>query len=222
MVDLRKYDVSDVHVEAVSSVQRAENSVDYSRATAVFQKEWDDTESTGKTFSGKEVEKLTFASSAEGWKIVREEEAEIKEVHRGRAALSLASSSPPPDLGGTPEDITPPSAQATDFSGDWQGEYTNRGTNHVTKINLHISRDSSDLLTGNLIVGSGSSSPATCAITGVYNVQSKFMLLSVSNCQGGPSSDLQGNIGFSSVGSTDRNIVGVDSLHNGLMNMSRQ
>lgn len=30
------------------------------------------------------------------------------------------------------------------------------------------------------------------------------------------------DIGFSSVGPTDRNIVGVDSLHNGLMNMSRQ
>jgi len=82
MLNIRKYDVSDVHIEAIPSVRRAANAVEYSRATAVFQKEWDATESTGKDFSGKEIGKLTFASSPDGWKIVREEEVRILEVSR--------------------------------------------------------------------------------------------------------------------------------------------
>jgi hypothetical protein len=36
----------------------------------------------GKTFAGKEIEKLTFASSAEGWKIVSEQELKILQVLR--------------------------------------------------------------------------------------------------------------------------------------------
>jgi hypothetical protein len=82
MLAIRKYDVSDVHVEVVSSVEPAADSVAYGRATAVFQKEWDTAESTGKNFSGREIEQLTFTSSPEGWKIVREEEVKILQVSR--------------------------------------------------------------------------------------------------------------------------------------------
>jgi serine/threonine-protein kinase len=109
-----------------------------------------------------------------------------------------------------------------DLSGNWQGEYTNYGTNQITKVNLQMSKDRTDLLTGTLMFDSGGSNSASCAITGVYNPQSKFMLLDVGYCQGHPPAYLQGKIGFSSVEPTDHRVLGVDSLHNSLLSISRQ
>ncbi len=117
---------------------------------------------------------------------------------------------------------TPPSAPAPDLSGNWQGEYSNHDTNQITKVSLQISKDSTDLITGVLIFDSEGSNAASCAITGVYNRQSKFMLVVVGNCQGHPPAYLQGKIGFSSVEPTARQVFGVDSLHNSLLNISRQ
>jgi hypothetical protein len=56
----------------------------YSRDTAVYTKEWDAVESSGKTFSGEEIEKLTFNRLPEGWKIAREEEIKIFGSQGGR------------------------------------------------------------------------------------------------------------------------------------------
>ena len=149
-------------------------------------------------------------------------QSDVKEVYRKRAVLSNASNPQPRNSGGTPEVITPPSARAPDLSGNWHGEYTNHDTNQITKVNLKISKDRTDLLTGILMFGLGGSNSASCAIAGVYNSQSKFMLLNVGNCQGHPPAYLQGKIGFSSVKPADRQVFGVDSLHNSLLNISRQ
>ena len=117
---------------------------------------------------------------------------------------------------------TPPSAPARDFSGKWQGEYRNHDTNQIAKVSLQISKDSADLIRGTLIFDSEGTNSASCAITGVYNPQSKFMLLDVGHCQGHPPAYLQGKIGFSSVEPTDRRVLGVDPMHNSLLNISRQ
>jgi hypothetical protein len=149
-------------------------------------------------------------------------QAEVREVYRKRAVLSNTSNPQPRNSGGTPEVITPPSARAPDFSGNWHGEYTNHDSNQITKVNLQISKDRTDLLIGTLMFDFGGSNSASCAITGMYNSQSKFMLLNVGNCQGHPPAYLQGKIGFSSVKPADRQVFGVDSLHNSLLNISRQ
>jgi hypothetical protein len=116
---------------------------------------------------------------------------------------------------------TPPSAPAPDLSGNWQGEYTHHDTNQITKVSLQISKDTTNWITGTLIFDSEGTNSASCAITGVYNPRSKFMLLDVGNCQGHPPAYLQGKIGFSSVEPTARQVFGVDSLHNSLLNISR-
>lgn len=83
MVDLRRYEVKDIQVNALPADDTSsEDSVVYSRATATFNKTWDETQSDGKTFSGEEIEQLTLASSPEGWKIVREEELKILRVSK--------------------------------------------------------------------------------------------------------------------------------------------
>jgi protoporphyrinogen oxidase len=58
-----------------------------SRAAATFHKVWDTRQFDGKTSSGEEIEKLTFASSPEGWKIVREEEVLYNSVVEALIAL---------------------------------------------------------------------------------------------------------------------------------------
>jgi ketosteroid isomerase-like protein len=221
MLDIRKFDVSNVRIEVVPSFQRAENSVHYDRVSAVFQKEWDDTESTGMTFSGREIEKLTFTSSSEGWKIVREEEVEIIEVHRERAELSTYSSRDTSVSEGALNVIPPSSTPLSDLSGNWQGEYTNHDTNEVRKVTLQISRHDADL-TGTLIFDPGGGNAASCTITGVYNDQKKFMLLKIADCQGHPPAYLQGYIGFSSIELTARQVFGVDPSHNGWLNINKQ
>ncbi len=116
----------------------------------------------------------------------------------------------------------PPSVPALDFSGNWHGEYTNHDTNQITKVNLQISEDSADVLTGTLLFDPGGSNSGSCSLTGVYNSQSKFLLLNVDNCRGRTPNYLQGKIGFSSVSSSDRRVFGVDSLHNCWLDISRQ
>jgi Double zinc ribbon len=115
-----------------------------------------------------------------------------------------------------------PVAPARDLSGKWQGEYTNHDTNQIAKVSLQISKDSTDLITGTLIFDSEGVNSAACAITGVYNPQTKFLLLKVDHCQGHPPAYLQGKIGFTAVEPTDSRVFGVDASHNSLLNISRQ
>jgi ketosteroid isomerase-like protein len=81
MVDIRKYEVNDLRVGMVPG-DNSSNGINYSRATATFRKTWDTLESDGKSFSGEEIEQLTFTSSPQGWKIIREEELKIIRASR--------------------------------------------------------------------------------------------------------------------------------------------
>jgi hypothetical protein len=123
----------------------------------------------------------------------------------------------------TPATVTPVSARAPSLSGNWHGEYTNYDKNQTTPVKLQIiyENDRADQLTGTLMFGADGSNSSSCTVTGVYNSQTKFMLLSVSNCQGSAPTNLQGKFGFSSVTLTDVQAFGMDSAHNGLLNISR-
>lgn len=81
MVEIRKYEVNDLRVEMLSG-DNSSNGITYNRATATFRKTWDALESDGKSFSGEEIEQLTFTSSPQGWKIIREEELKILRASR--------------------------------------------------------------------------------------------------------------------------------------------
>jgi ketosteroid isomerase-like protein len=65
---IRRFEITDVNTNVFNSS---------SRATATFNKQWETSQTDGKTFSGEEIERLTFAMTDEGWKIVREEELDI-------------------------------------------------------------------------------------------------------------------------------------------------
>jgi hypothetical protein len=82
MAEIRKFDVSDIHISFEQATEKSDSSIVYGRAVATLLKEWDTSTATGKPFSGKAIEKLTFTSSAEGWKIVGEEELKILQVTR--------------------------------------------------------------------------------------------------------------------------------------------
>jgi len=73
---IRQYDISDLKIETVDAADSA------TRATATYNKQWETSQTDGKTFSGEEVERLTFAMTAEGWKIVREEEVNVIRASR--------------------------------------------------------------------------------------------------------------------------------------------
>ncbi len=81
MADIRQYEVNDIRVATMPGVY-VMNGINYGRATATFRKTWDTLESDGKSFTGEEIEQLTFTSSPQGWKIVREEELKILRVSR--------------------------------------------------------------------------------------------------------------------------------------------
>jgi len=68
MQDIRKYEIADIKTDVFNGS---------SRATATFNKQWETSQTDGKTFSGEEIERLTFAMTDEGWRIVREEELDI-------------------------------------------------------------------------------------------------------------------------------------------------
>jgi Double zinc ribbon len=129
--------------------------------------------------------------------------------------------------GGAPAMLSPVSARAPSFSGNWHGEYTNYDKNQTTPVKLQIASENdradqlSGTLSGTLMFGVEGSSSNSCALSGVYNSQTKFMLLSVSNCQGNAPTNLQGRFGFSSVMPADVQAFGMDSAHNGLLNISR-
>ena len=79
--EIRTYTVNAIQVDAAPG-ETSSGGVTYGRATATFRKMWDALESNGKEFSGEEIEQLTFKSSPQGWKIVREEELKIIRVSR--------------------------------------------------------------------------------------------------------------------------------------------
>jgi hypothetical protein len=81
VVDIRKYEINDVRV-AMLPGDYPLNGINCTRATATFRKTWDTLDSNGKSFSGEEIEQLTFASSSQGWKIIREEELKILRVSK--------------------------------------------------------------------------------------------------------------------------------------------
>jgi ketosteroid isomerase-like protein len=81
MVDIREYEVNDLRVGMLPG-DNSSIAISYSRATATFRKTWDTLESDGKSFSGEEIEQLTFINSPQGWKIIREEELKILRVSR--------------------------------------------------------------------------------------------------------------------------------------------
>jgi len=81
-IDIRQYEISGIQIEVLPSNWSSTDSVQSTRATATFNKKWETTQTDGKTFSGEEIERLTFASSSLGWKIVREEELKILRASR--------------------------------------------------------------------------------------------------------------------------------------------
>jgi hypothetical protein len=79
---IRQYEISGIHVDMLPPDQSSADSTQFTRATATFNKKWEMTQTDGQIFSGEEIERLTFASSTEGWKIVREEELTILRTSR--------------------------------------------------------------------------------------------------------------------------------------------
>ena len=65
------YNISDIHIDLLDGAESP------TKATATFNKQWDTRQTDGKTFSGEEIERLTFAMTDEGWKVVREEQLQI-------------------------------------------------------------------------------------------------------------------------------------------------
>lgn len=72
ITEMRRYDVSQLNISMGAD----------GHAVAVFQKDWDTVLTGQKTFAGKEIQRLTFASFAGSWKIVGEEELSILNVTR--------------------------------------------------------------------------------------------------------------------------------------------
>jgi hypothetical protein len=69
---IRKFEVNDIKID-VDTIQPSTDSVTNPRTTATFRKEWDTAELGDRNFSSEAMEKLTFTSSPQGWKIIREE-----------------------------------------------------------------------------------------------------------------------------------------------------
>jgi hypothetical protein len=80
--EIRKYEISEIQVSVQPAIGGPDSTTNYSRADAIFQKEWDTSTVAGKIFAGREIEKLTFVGSPEGWKIVGEQELKILQVVR--------------------------------------------------------------------------------------------------------------------------------------------
>jgi hypothetical protein len=74
---INAYQIDNIQVEMLPAVKEPDKKVISGRAAATFRKIWDTRQFDGKASSGEEIEKLTFASSPEGWKIVREEEVNV-------------------------------------------------------------------------------------------------------------------------------------------------
>ncbi len=144
-------------------------------------------------------------------------QAPAAETHKAAGGSSGASPAASAPAKPAETAASPPSA---DLSGFWEGDYTN--TKQVSKVTLQISKNSTDLFTGTMVFDSEGDNSAKCAISGVYNPQSKFLMLKVADCQGQPPAYLQGKIGFSSVEMSAKQMFGVDSAHNSFLNITRQ
>jgi zinc-ribbon domain len=117
----------------------------------------------------------------------------------------------------------PVTASGPSLAGKWHGEYTYNDANEVSKVTLQLSEDNGpERLTGTMTFDPDGNHASSCAMSGVYNPQTKFMLLKIGTCQGNAPDYLQGKIGFSSVELTARQVFGVDPAHNSLLNISRQ
>lgn len=79
---IQTYQIDDIKVELLPVMNDPDDKVIPSRAAATFRKTWDTRQFDGKTSSGEEIERLTFASSPDGWKIVREEELNVIKASR--------------------------------------------------------------------------------------------------------------------------------------------
>jgi hypothetical protein len=137
-----------------------------------------------------------------------------------KKAVSGDSGAAPAGAAPTKSAAAPAAAPPADLSGFWEGDYTN--TKQVSKVTLQISKNSTDLFTGTMVFDSGGPNSSKCTVSGVYNPQSKFMVVKVANCQGQPPAYLQGKIGFASVELSAKQMFGVDSAHNSFLNISRQ
>ena len=80
--NIQIYQIDNIKVELLPASKEADDTVIPSRAAATFHKTWDTRQFDGKTSSGEEIERLTFASSLDGWKIVREEELNVIKASR--------------------------------------------------------------------------------------------------------------------------------------------
>ena len=79
---IQAYQIDDIKVEMLPALNNPDDRAFPSRAAATFHKTWDTRQFDGKTSSGEEIERLTFANSPEGWKIVREEELNVIKASR--------------------------------------------------------------------------------------------------------------------------------------------
>lgn len=157
--------------------------------------------------------KQVSASAPEHPSVV--EEAEKPAQTETAPALAPA----PTHVKPVPKASVAPAAEMKDLSGNWRGEYTH--SDQIKKVNLHISEDSADVLTGTLTFDAGGNNPSSCSLSGNYNPETKFMLLVIDACQGSPPNYLQGKVGFSPVNPSDRRVMGVDHMHDGLLSISR-
>ena len=117
--------------------------------------------------------------------------------------------------------VNPAETNTPVLSGDWHGQYTNHDTNQSEPVNLEISEDRDDVLSGTMAFDPGGHFSASCSLSGVYNPQNKFMLLTIGSCHGRPPSYLQGKVGFSAVNPDDRRLMGMDSRHNSWLEITR-
>jgi serine/threonine protein kinase len=78
--NVRIYQVDSIRIEMSPSENDPSQGITSRKAAATLHKVWEMSRTNGKTFSGEEIEKLTFVSSSDGWKIIREEELNIIRV----------------------------------------------------------------------------------------------------------------------------------------------
>jgi serine/threonine protein kinase len=148
----------------------------------------------------------------------------VPKKHRKAVQVEIApvaDSAPVQQNPATKPPVVPPPVESPSLSGIWQGEYNHPATKQTHKVSLQLSEGATDVLTGILIFDPGGSNGSSCSLTGHYNPQTKFMLLIVGTCHGNPPDYLQGKIGFGSVAPSDRRVMGVDQMHDGLLSISR-
>jgi ketosteroid isomerase-like protein len=79
---INTYQIDNIKIDMLPALNARDDSAIQSRAAATFHKTWDTRQFDGKTSSGEVIERLTFTSTAEGWKIVREEELSVIRASR--------------------------------------------------------------------------------------------------------------------------------------------